>query len=36
VQTSLRAGRVDRLTWELGAPSREGHGVALVTATASS
>ncbi len=31
-QTSLRAGRVDRLTWELGAPSRERHGVALVTA----
>jgi hypothetical protein len=36
VQTSLRAGRIDRLTWELGAPSRAGHGVALVTATASS
>jgi len=36
VQTSLRAGRVDRLTWELGAPSRERHGVALVTATAAS
>jgi len=33
VQTSLRAGRIDRLTWELGAPSRERHGVALVTAT---
>ena len=32
VQTSLRAGRVDRLTWELGTPSRERHGVALVTA----
>jgi hypothetical protein len=32
VQTSLRVGRVDRLTWELGAPSRERHGVALVTA----
>jgi hypothetical protein len=36
VVTSLRAGRVDRLTWELGARSREGHGVALVTATAPS
>lgn len=34
VVTSLRAGRIDRLTWELGAPSRERHGVALVTATA--
>jgi hypothetical protein len=33
VQTSLRAGRIDRLTWELGASSRERHGVALVTAT---
>jgi hypothetical protein len=33
VRTSLRAGRIDRLTWELGAPSRERHGVALVTAT---
>jgi hypothetical protein len=33
VATSLRAGRIDRLTWELGAPSRERHGVALVTAT---
>ncbi len=32
VERSLRAGRTDRLTWELGAPSREGHGVALVTA----
>jgi hypothetical protein len=32
VQTSLRAGRIDRLTWELDAPSRERHGVALVTA----
>jgi SAM-dependent methyltransferase len=32
VRTSLRAGRIDRLTWELGAPSRERHGVALVTA----
>jgi hypothetical protein len=32
IQTSLRWGRVDRLTWELGVPSREGHGVALVTA----
>jgi hypothetical protein len=35
-QTSLRAGRIDRLTWELGAPSRERHGVALVTATPAS
>ena len=33
VQTSLRAGRIDRLTWELGVASRERHGVALVTAT---
>jgi hypothetical protein len=33
VRTSLRAGRVDRLTWQLGEPSRERHGVALVTAT---
>jgi SAM-dependent methyltransferase len=33
IQTSLRCGRVDRLTWELGAPSRERHGVALVTAS---
>jgi hypothetical protein len=32
IATSLRAGRVDRLTWELGEPSRERHGVALVTA----
>jgi hypothetical protein len=32
VETSLRAGRTDRETWELGAPSREGHGVALVAA----
>ena len=33
VQTSLRAGRVDRLTWQLGlAPSGEQHGVALVSA----
>ena len=36
VRTSLRAGRIDRLTWELGARSRERHGVALVTATAGS
>ncbi len=35
VQTSLRVGRIDRLTWELGAPSRERHGVALVTASRS-
>jgi hypothetical protein len=33
ILTSLRCGRVDRLTWELGAPSRERHGVALVTAS---
>ncbi len=32
VRTSLRCGRIDRLEWELGRPSREGHGVALVTA----
>lgn len=33
VQTSVRAGRIDRLTWQLGvAPSREQHGVALVSA----
>ena len=32
VRTSLRCGRTDRLTWELGTPSRERHGVALVTA----
>lgn len=33
VQTSLRAGRVDRLTWQLElAPTAEHHGVALVTA----
>jgi hypothetical protein len=32
IETSLRAGRVDRLTWEMGVPSRERHGVALVTA----
>ena len=34
VSTSLRVGRVDRLTWQLGAASRERHGVALVTAAA--
>lgn len=33
VRTSLRCGRTDRLTWELGRPSRERHGVALVAAT---
>ncbi len=33
VRTSLRVGRTDRLTWELGKPSRERHGVALVAAT---
>jgi len=32
VRTSLRVGRIDRLTWELGSASRERHGVALVTA----
>jgi hypothetical protein len=32
IETSLRAGRVDRLTWALGEPSRERHGVALTTA----
>ncbi len=32
VRSSLRAGRIDRLTWQLGAVSRERHGVALVTA----
>jgi hypothetical protein len=32
IETSLRAGRVDRLTWELDEPSRERHGVALTTA----
>jgi hypothetical protein len=35
VQTSLRVGRTDRLTWALGEPSRERHGVALVTAARS-
>ncbi len=33
VRTSLRVGRTDRLTWQLGVASRERHGVALVTAT---
>ena len=32
VLTSLRLGRIDRMTWQLGEPSRERHGVALVTA----
>ncbi|HEX8160075.1 MAG TPA: DUF268 domain-containing protein [Solirubrobacteraceae bacterium] len=32
VERSLRVGRIDRLTWKLGAPSRERHGVALITA----
>ena len=32
VRRSLRAGRIDRLTWQLDAPSRERHGVALVSA----
>ena len=32
VERSLRAGRIDRLTWQLGVPSRERHGVALVSA----
>lgn len=36
VRTSLRVGRSDRLTWELGEPSRERHGVALVAAVAPS
>lgn len=34
VRSSARAGRTDRLTWELGRPSQERHGVALVVATA--
>ena len=34
VRTSLRVGRTGRLTWELGEPSSERHGVALVTAVA--
>lgn len=32
VQRSLRAGRIDRVTWQLGARSCERHGVALVSA----
>lgn len=32
VLTSLRLGRIDRLTWALSEPSRERHGVALVSA----
>jgi len=32
VRRSLRAGRIDRLTWQLGVPSAERHGVALVIA----
>jgi hypothetical protein len=32
VQRSLRAGRLDRLTWQLEARSRERHGVALICA----
>jgi len=32
IRTSLRVGRVDRLTWQLGERSRERHGVALVSA----
>lgn len=32
VERSLRFGHVDRLTWKLGAPSHERHGVALITA----
>lgn len=32
VRSSLRAGRVDRLTWKLGAASAERHGVALIAA----
>lgn len=33
VRASSRVGRTDRLTWELGKPSQERHGVALVLAT---
>jgi len=33
IRGSQRCGRIDRLTWQLGAPSRERHGVALITAT---
>jgi len=32
VEQSLRVGRIDRLTWKLGAQSQERHGVALITA----
>ena len=32
VRQSLRVGRIDRLTWQLGAASEERHGVALVVA----
>ena len=32
VRKSLRVGRIDRLTWQLGAASEERHGVALVVA----
>jgi hypothetical protein len=32
LRTSLRVGRTDRVTWQLGAASRERHGVALVSA----
>ncbi|HEV2058048.1 MAG TPA: hypothetical protein VGR11_01745 [Solirubrobacteraceae bacterium] len=32
VRVSLRVGRINRLTWQLGEPSRERHGVALVSA----
>ena len=32
VRKSLRVGRIDRLTWQLGAASKERHGVALVVA----
>ena len=32
VRKSLRVGRIDRLTWQLGAASEERHGVALVLA----
>jgi hypothetical protein len=34
VRATQRVGRTDRLTWELGKPSQERHGVALVVATA--
>jgi hypothetical protein len=36
VRRSLRVGRIDRLTWQLGAASAERHGVALVVAAPAS